>query len=125
MQTQRYCKQHGLTLVSLLVILTLGLFATMIMIKMIPSYLENYAIRQVFQGLPGDNRLARMTPSEIKATVPKRLQINGVNSLKRDALVISSTKRGIKVAVDYEVRKPVVGNVSVVMEFAESVEFRP
>jgi len=44
-----------------------------------------------------------------------------VYDFSRDNIHIKKTKNGTRIDVRYEVRKPVIGNVSVVMEFSESV----
>jgi len=117
-------KQKGLTLISWMIVIAIALFFVMIGIKMVPTYMENYSIRQVLADLEHDRRVREMGRGELKKIILKRFQINGVYNFKRDDLKIAATKDGTEVSIDYEVRKKVIGNVSVLMEFSESVSFR-
>ena len=61
-----------------------------------------------------------MTPGEMKKSFMKRLKINSVYEFDRDWIKIKKEKFGTKISVDYEVRRPVAGNVSILMTFSES-----
>jgi len=117
-------KQNGLTLLSWMIVIAIALFFILIGIKMVPVYLENYSIRQVFSSMEDDRRFRDMTRGELKKVILKRFQINGVYNFNKDDLVLKPSKKGTLITVDYEVRKPVVGNVEIVMSFAESAEIR-
>jgi Tfp pilus assembly major pilin PilA len=117
-------KQKGLTMISWMVIIAIGVFFTLIGIKMVPVYLENYSIKQVLGSLQDDHRVRDMGRSEIKKIIIKRLKINRVYSFPQDKINIKASNKSIEISLDYEVRKPVIGNVSVLMAFSESVEIR-
>ena len=113
-------RQHGLTMMSWLIVLGILVFFMLIGIKMVPTYLENYSIRQVLENMENDRKVRKMTPIEMKKSFLKRLKINSVYEFDRDSIKIKKEKFGTKFSVDYEVRKPVAGNVSIVMVFSES-----
>ena len=46
--------------------------------------------------------------------------INSVYEFDRDSLKFKKEKFGTRILVDYEIRKPVAGNVAIVMTFSES-----
>ncbi len=117
-------KQKGLTLMSWMIVIAIILFFLLIGIKMIPTYLENYSIQHVLNDLEDDRRVKDMTRGELKKIILKRFQINGIYNFKREDIKITTTKDGTKVSLDYEVRKKIAGNASVLMEFSESATFR-
>lgn len=117
-------KQKGLTLISWMIVISIALFFVMIGIKMVPTYMENYSVKQVLADLEEDRRVREMSRGELKKIILKRFKINGVYNFKREDLEIAATKDGTKVSMNYEVRKKVIGNVSILMEFSESVSFR-
>ena len=118
-------KQRGLTMLSWLVVLGIAVFFMLIGIKMVPTYLENYSIRQVLTNMENDRAVRKMTPGEMKKSFDKRLKINSVYDFDRDSFKIKKEKFGTKILVDYEVRKPVAGNVAIVMTFSESAVIPP
>ena len=105
---------------SWLVVLGIVVFFILIGIKMVPTYLENYSIRQVLANMENDRKVRTMSAGEMKKSFMKRLKINSVYEFDRNWIKIKKEKLGTRFSVDYEIRKPVAGNVSIVMEFSES-----
>ena len=62
------------------------------------------------------------TPKEIRKVFNKRIDINGVYDFEQKSLSISRAKGKTTIEVDYEIKKEMVGNVSVVMAFYKKVE---
>lgn len=118
-------KQRGLTMLSWLIVIGIAVFFILIGIKMIPTYLENYSIRQVLATMENDRAVRKMTPHEMKKSFLKRLKINSVYDFDRSNLKIKKENEGTSMKVDYEVRKPVAGNVAIVMTFSESAVIPP
>ncbi len=113
-------RQNGMTMMSWLIVLAILVFFILIGIKMIPTYIENYSIRQVLINMENDRKVRTMSAGEMKKSFLKRLKINSVYEFDRKAIQIKKEKFGTRFAVDYEIRKPVAGNVSIVMAFSES-----
>ena len=119
----RVDRQNGLTMMSWLIVLGILVFFMLIGIKMVPTYLENYSIRQVLENMENDRKVRKMTPAEMKKSFMKRLKINSVYEFDRKWIKVKKEKFGVRFSVDYEIRKPVAGNVSIVMAFSESALF--
>ena len=117
-------RQNGMTMLSWLIVLAILVFFILIGIKMIPTYIENYSIKQVLMNMENDHKVRTMSPNEMKKSFMKRLKINSVYEFDRKAITIKKEQFGTRFAVDYEIRKPVAGNVSIVMAFSESALFR-
>jgi predicted membrane protein len=118
-------RQRGMTMVSWLVVIGIAVFFVLIGIKMVPTYLENYSIRQVLNNMENDRAVRGMSPTEMKNSFIKRIKINSVYDFDRNAIKIKKEKNGTLFAVDYEIRKPVAGNVAIVMSFSESALIAP
>ena len=115
-------RQKGMTMLSWLVVLGILVFFMLIGIKMVPTYLENYSIKQVLENMENDRKVRTMSAGEMKKSFLKRLKINSVYEFDRNSIKIKKEKFGTRFAVDYEIRKPVAGNVSIVMAFSEPNE---
>lgn len=113
-------RQNGMTMMSWLIVLAILVFFILIGIKMIPTYIENYSIQQVLINMEDDRKVRTMSANEMKKSFLKRLKINSVYEFDRKAIKIKKEKFGTRFSVDYEIRKPVAGNVSIVMVFSES-----
>ena len=118
-------KQDGMSMMSWLIVLAVVVFFILVGIKMIPTYLENYSIKQVLKNMESDREVRKMSPIEMKKSFIKRLKINSVYEFDRDAIKIKKERLGMSFKVDYEVRKPVAGNVAIVMTFSESALIPP
>ncbi|WP_078119657.1 DUF4845 domain-containing protein [Thiosocius teredinicola] len=118
-------KQRGMTMLSWMVVLGIAVFFILIGIKMIPTYMENHALQQVLTAMTNDIKVRQMSPAEMKKNFIKRLKINSVYEFDTKAITIKKEKFGTRFSVDYEVRKPVGGNVFIVMTFSNSTLFPP
>jgi len=118
-------RQSGMTMMSWLVVLGIAVFFILIGIKMVPTYMENYSIKQILANMENDSQVRKMAPAEMRTSFLKRLKINSVYEFNRDWIKFKKEKFGTKIEVDYEVRKPVAGNVFVVMVFSESALIPP
>lgn len=117
--------QRGMTMLSWLVVLGVAVFFLLIGIKMVPTYLENYSVKQVLASMEQDRNVRKMTPAEMKKNFIKRLKINGVYEFQKDWITIKKEKYGKSFSVNYEIRKPVAGNVAILMTFSDSALIDP
>lgn len=118
-------KQAGMTMMSWLIVLGIAVFFILIGIKMIPAYLENRSVQQVLTNMENDREVRSMSKGEMKKSFFKRLKINSVYDFSRDSLKFQKEKFGTRVNVNYEVRKPVAGNVEILMTFSNSALIPP
>ena len=94
-------KQCGMTMLSWLIVLAVVVFFILVGIKMVPTYLENYSIKQVLENMQNDRKVRTMSPAEMKKSFFKRLKINSVYEFDRNAIKIKKEKFGTRFALDY------------------------
>lgn len=114
-------KQRGMTMISWMLVIGVLVFFVVIGITLVPTYIENYSVKSILTSLEQDRLWAKKTPKQIKDTIIKRLKINGVYEFDRNFIKVTKEKNGTKVTIDYEVRKPIVGNLDAVMSFNDQV----
>lgn len=113
--------QQGMTFISWLLVLAIGGFFVMIALTTIPVYLEHYSIKHVLMSFEQDRDLNKKSPAEIRKLMQRRLKINGVYEFDvKNNLEIKRVKQGTEIRVKYEVRKPVVGNIDLIMSFDDA-----
>ena len=110
--------QGGMTLIGFLIVLAVvGLFAYIGM-KLFPMYSEFYAVKQALKGLSAEPGIANTDPAKIQDLFFRRLYISYAENVKADNVKIERVDGGWNMSVDYEVRKPLMGNLDVVGKFS-------
>lgn len=115
-------RQKGLSVTNWIIIIAVALFFTLLGLKLIPSYLEFYSIKGVLESIQNEPKWKTAPPKEIRKVFNKRIDINGVYDFDQKDLAISRGKGITTVEVDYEIRKEMVGNISVILAFYKKVE---
>lgn len=112
--------QSGMTLIGFVIVLAVvGLFAYIGM-KLIPMYSEYYAVKQALKGLQQEPGIADRDPAKIQDLFFRRLYISYAENVKPENVDIKRIDNGWQMDVNYEIRKPVIGNLDVVGKFAAS-----
>lgn len=113
-------KQKGATFLGMAIIAGILIFAAIIVMKMAPAYIEFMSVKKVLHAMSQDS-LSSMSKKEIKDSYVRRASIDDISSVTPDDLVIEKDESGnTVVSVQYRVIKPLVGNVSVILDFAAS-----
>ena len=114
-------RQRGMTMISWIIVLAILVFFVIIGIKLVPSYIEFYSIKGILEAVRQDRSMRDAAPAKIRESIKKRMKINGIYEFDPKNIIIKKEKTGQVVAVEYEVRKNVVGNVDVIMSFKDQV----
>ena len=110
-------KQDGMTLTSFVVVLAVVGFAAYLGMKLFPMYQEYYAVRSAAKSIAGEPGVGDMDPSKIQDLFFRRLYINYSENVKPGNVKIERIDGGWNMKVNYEVRRPLVGNLDVVGVF--------
>ena len=110
-------KQGGMTLTSFVVVLAVVGFAAYIGMKLFPMYQEYYSVRSAAKGLASEPGVGDMDPSKIQDLFFRRLYINYSENVKPENVKITRIDNGWNMKVNYEIRRPLVGNLDVVGVF--------
>jgi len=114
--------QRGMTGLGWLTVIALVLFFALLIVKLVPSYIEHYEIKTVLHSLKEDPLVTHKSPQEIRKILRRRLKINSVYDMKPESIHIEKSSGVLRVEIAYEVRKPMFGNVDVVMTFDDKLE---
>lgn len=113
-------KQTGMTMIGILFIGMLVVFAAMVAMRMVPAYIEYGSIVKVLKAMSNDPDLKTMSISEIRSSYERRSSIDNITSVKGEDLDISKDGGEVVVEATWSAKKPIIGNVSVVMDFTAS-----
>ena len=115
-------KQGGMTLIGFIIVLALVGFFAYIAMKLVPMYSEYYSVKQALKGLQQEPGIANQDPAKIKDLFFRRLYISYSDNVKPENVKLQRSESGVgwNMDVNYEVRKPLVGNLDVVGKFTAS-----
>ena len=109
--------QSGITLLGFILILAVvGIFIYVGM-KVIPMYSEYYSVKQSLKGLSLEPGIDNAAPDHIRALFFRRLYVNYSENVKEENVKLTRAEGGWKMAVKYEVRRPLISNLDVVGNF--------
>ena len=116
-------RQSGLTLIGFIIVLAVvGLFVYIGM-KLVPMYSEYYAVKQALKGLAQEPGIATRDARRIKDLFFRRLYISYSDNVKPENVLLKRTETGgWTMTVNYELRKPMIGNLDVVGKFHATQE---
>lgn len=109
--------QRGMTLTSFLVVLCIVGFGLYIGMKLFPMYSEFYAVKTALKGVAKEPGVANMEPGKVQEMFFRRLDISYSESVKPANVKFERFSGGWNMKVNYEVRRPLVGNLDVVGKF--------
>jgi Tfp pilus assembly protein PilE len=112
--------QRGMTLTSFLAVLIVVGFFLYIGMRPFPMYQEYYAVRSAMKSLANEPGVGSMEPARIQELFFKRLYINYSENVKPADVKFDRRDNGWTLKVNYEVRRPLIGNLDVVGKFDSS-----
>ncbi|KFI08424.1 DUF4845 domain-containing protein [Massilia sp. BSC265] len=111
-------RQRGISLTGLILVLAaLGVVAVLAL-KLLPTYFEYSAAKDAMQRA----KEAGGTPREIQVAFDKNAGMNNVTAIKGRDLTITREDGETQVSFAYEKRVPLVGNVSLVIDYAGTTD---
>lgn len=114
-------KQKGMTAIGwLFVIMIVGMFF-IVLIRIFPMYKGSFDVSTSLESLTTDPQARGKPAIVIRKLLMKRLDINMVREVSAQDITISRSREGITVEVDYEVRKPLFGDLYLLMAYNKSV----
>lgn len=92
----------------------------MLGLKMVPAYIHSGQISQIFREIVADPAMQNVPVSAVEMSYRKRANINYIEDLKVEDIEIVREGGVLSLSASYEVRIPLVGNVSLVLAFNPS-----
>jgi len=115
-------RQRGMTPVGWVLVFLLIAFFALLTLKLVPIYLKSFSVGSVIADLKNEPGIGAMTSRQIISLVQKRLDINMVTDVGAKDIYVEKVGDNMTISADYEVRKPMLGNVDIVVSFDKSVE---
>jgi hypothetical protein len=115
-------KQQGMTLIGMVIVAMIAGIFVLAAIRLVPVYLEYMKIDSSLDAMKRDLDGSNAGPGQIRTSLERRFDIEGVRNLTSKDVVIERTANGYRVQADYEGRTPFIANVYFLVDFDKSVE---
>ena len=116
-------KQKGVSYIGIFLAIVLAAFAMKLAVAIWPSYWDDRLVDKLIV-----DTLAKApkgsTPSTFKNDLRKSLEMNRLDDLKVDDIVKVTNTAGLAVQKHYEVRKPFMSNIELLMTFKKDFDQR-
>ena len=109
--------QRGITLLGFIMILAVAGLFIFVGMKVVPMYMEYWAVKKSLDGLALEPGIANASPERIRNLFFRRLYVNYSENVKAENVKIERAPGGWHMTVKYEVRRPLIANLDVVGNF--------
>jgi Domain of unknown function (DUF4845) len=110
-------KQRGVSVVSLIVILSVLGFVGVMAAKLLPSYIEFFAVKKIFATMENAGE-TKGTVRDIRRAFDLRNAIEDIKGVKGEDLEITKEGGETIVSANWSVKIPMVYNLSACVDFA-------
>ncbi len=115
-------RQRGITLWGILGLMGLLAFFALITLRLAPIYLEHLSVTGSLEALGEEAFVTRKSKGEIIGKLKRHFQINDVRNVKDHHITVKKADGRMIVAIVYEVRTKMFGNIDVVLSFSDEFE---
>ncbi|MDD2738490.1 MAG: DUF4845 domain-containing protein [Methylomonas lenta] len=114
--------QRGLTFISLMLVLGLIAFFTLLVLKIAPIYFNHSKVLNALEAVEQSTDITSQPRNRILESLHKRFNMNYVEYVTDDDITIVAQPGYVKVDIDYDRVEPIMGNLSVLVEFHNGFE---
>jgi Domain of unknown function (DUF4845) len=113
-------RQRGISFVGFILVAAGMVFAAIIGMKLIPSYMHSAQIAQILKSIASDPDMKNASTKEIKDAYYKRANINYITDITADDIEIIKEDGKLILSTSYTVKIPVAGNITLLLAFNPS-----
>ena len=113
-------KQRGLSLSTLLMWSIILVFGAIVGMKVLPVYVEDRAIKKTLETLAHNGDMQEAAPNLIMMEFGKQKSIDHITNVDENDMIIDKRSGGLVLSFKYQVKIPLVSNISLLLEFNTS-----
>ncbi len=120
MNTAMPGQQRGLGFMGFIMGAFVLVLASIVGLKLIPAYIQDATIKDLFVAVANDPDMQKATPANIRKSFSTRASVDNITAIKVEDIEIVSDQGKPVLSASYVVKVPLAGNVSLYMEFNPS-----
>ncbi|WP_252180444.1 DUF4845 domain-containing protein [Endozoicomonas sp. 4G] len=110
-------RQKGLSTLGWLVAILVGGFIIMLALKVVPIYLDDYAIKKVLTSLDTRPDISEASAPQVREWLDKGLQTNRIQLAGEELSVLRDKGQPVAIAINYERRVHLIHNADLLLTF--------
>jgi hypothetical protein len=110
--------QRGLTMFGFLFVAIVFVAIAMLAMKLVPAYIEFFSVKKILNTMGQEAGLKSMSNADIRSDFSRRASVGYVTVVKPEDISIDRRGGAPVVSAEYVFRTPLVGNVSLVVDFS-------
>jgi hypothetical protein len=120
MNTTMPIHQRGFTLGGFIIGAFVFVIVSITLLKLVPAYVEDAKINSIFKEVAHDPNMQHASPHQIEVAFDRRASVDAVTAIKSSDIDIYSEGNTPVLSANYVVKIPLVGNISLYLEFNPS-----
>ncbi|MCE9550213.1 MAG: DUF4845 domain-containing protein [Betaproteobacteria bacterium] len=113
-------RQRGVSLSGLLIWSAILILTAIVGMKVIPAYIQDAEIKSILSTIVNDPEMQGAQSKSIRESFSKRTMMNNINIVTANDIEIVKDARGLSLGISYQVKIPLIGNASLLLEFNPS-----
>lgn len=113
-------KQRGIGFAGLILLIAVVILTAVLGMKLVPAYMHNREIVHIFQAIASDPEMRNASVKDIRASFEKRALMDNISEIGAEDVQIDKEGGRLALSASYPVKIPVVGNISLLLEFNPS-----
>lgn len=114
--------QEGVSTLAVMLLGPLVAIFILVVIKLIPVYLEYSSVKSVLNGMTSDRAETYTSAGMVTSTLFKRLNVNEVKSVETENVLVEREGAVYTITIDYEVKVPLFYNIAILITFSDKGE---
>lgn len=114
--------QRGITFIGFIFMMILAGCIAYLAMRVVPAYVEYYSVVKVLKHVAMEPGVESMDPERIHNLISRGFDVGYVETISHKDVKIVKDSNGMHFDADYEVRKPVVYNIDLIIHFQTSIE---
>ncbi len=114
--------QHGMTLLSFLVVVAITIVLGTLALRLLPAYLNHYKVKSSLEALKVQPEWTSRSRDDIISSLQKHWDVDSVGDVNSRDVTITREGRNTRVRVAYDVTQPFFRNIDFVIHFDEAIE---
>lgn len=111
-------KMRGVSLIGFLFTLFVIVLATILGIKLVPSYVDHYELQRSMEKVAQEAKEKALSGEQIRELLNRKLDVNNLKRAEDNQLKIEEKEGGERqLSFPYEKKIPIFGNIAVVLTF--------
>lgn len=114
-------RQRGITLMGLIMGSFVLVFVALLVMRLLPSYIEYFTIKKAVVSISNENRGRGASPNDVRRAFDARQAIDDFKAVKAADLEITKTGNDVQIVAAYRKEIPLFANIGIYIDFlAES-----